>query len=202
MKGLLRKDYLSTRTILWIYICISIFFWTSYAFFQTALDKSWFFLFYPALLFGMLPISLMTQDETDHWEQFAGTLPFSRAQLVSSKFSFSLLVGLLSTTLMLVLFAIGLSMHSSIDWSAFLFPVILNLSYMLLSSGITLLLAFKFGTHKSRFIGLILIGVTSGLFFTLGFQLSFWGVIILPACALLFALCWYLSIRVYEKRDL
>lgn len=202
MKGLLRKDYLSIRMLLWIYLLIALCFWFGYSFFHTALDKAWFVLFYPALLFGLLPLSLMAQDEVDHWEQFAGTLPISRAQLVSSKFYFALLLGLLSTALMLVLFAMGLSTHSSIDWSVFLFSVILHLSYMLLSSGITLLLAFKFGTQKSRFIGLILVGATSGLFFTLGFQISSWGVILLPICALLFALCWYLSIRIYEKRDL
>lgn len=203
MKGLLRKDYLTIRLLFWIYLIMSLFFWFGFSISHHLMDGTFVVsLFYPALLMGMLPISLMTQDETDHWEQFAGTLPFSRAQLVSSKFCITLLLGAFSTALMLVAFTVGFCVSPPFDWSLLFLSALSYFSYLLLTSGVTLLLAFKFGTYKSRFIGLILIGGTSGLFFSLGFRLSAWSMAMLPISILLFLLCWFFSIRVYAKRDL
>ena len=81
MKGLLLKDlYMSAKycrafiAIVIIFLAVS--FWG---------DGNAFFIIYPVLLAGIIPTSLISYDERHKWDKYSGTLPYSRAQLVSAK---------------------------------------------------------------------------------------------------------------------
>ena len=87
MKGLLRKDiymaaqyYRAVLLVVAVFLLLTIFG-----------DGSLIFLAYPTMISGMLPITLLSYDTHFKWEQYSGTLPYTRAQLVTVKY----LVGLI-----------------------------------------------------------------------------------------------------------
>ena len=53
---------------------------------STMNTSQWFFLFYPCLLCGMIPVTLLAYDERSHWDQYALTLPVSRKEIVTGKY--------------------------------------------------------------------------------------------------------------------
>ena len=86
MKALLQKDLYQLRAYCKSYLLIcAVFFGIS-----LAGEGNLFFITYPAMLCSLIPATLQTYDERGKWACFAGTLPFTRAQLVSAKY----LVGL------------------------------------------------------------------------------------------------------------
>ena len=86
MKALLQKDLYQLRAYCKSYLLIcAVFFGIS-----PAGEGNLFFITYPAMLCSLIPATLQTYDERGKWACFAGTLPFTRAQLVSAKY----LVGL------------------------------------------------------------------------------------------------------------
>lgn len=86
MKALLQKDLYQLRAYCKSYLLICA------VFFGISLtgEGNLFFITYPAMLCSLIPATLQTYDERGKWACFAGTLPFTRAQLVSAKY----LVGL------------------------------------------------------------------------------------------------------------
>ena len=87
MKGLLLKDiymavqfYRAVLLVVAVFLLLTIFG-----------DGSLIFLAYPTMISGMLPITLLSYDTHFKWEQYSGTLPYTRAQLVTVKY----LVGLI-----------------------------------------------------------------------------------------------------------
>ena len=74
------------------------------------MDKSnMFFVFYPCLFCGMVPVNLLAYDERSRWLQYSGTLPYTRAQIVSGKYLIGLICGI--STLMTGLFREPLRME-------------------------------------------------------------------------------------------
>ncbi len=91
MKGLLVKDLYMSKTYCRVYLLIAAAFLALYAFSSVNGHENLFFLLYPTVLAGMVPINLIAYESQCKWEQFAGTLPYTRAQLVSAKY----LIGLM-----------------------------------------------------------------------------------------------------------
>ena len=62
----------------------------------------------PVMIAGILTMTLLSYDERDHWTQYSGTLPFTRAELVSCKY----LIGLcfFGITFLATLTAVGIQM--------------------------------------------------------------------------------------------
>ena len=57
-----------------------------------------FFVFYPCMLCGMIPVNLLGYDERSRWMQYSGTMPYTKTQIVSGKY----LIGLLAQLAMLI----------------------------------------------------------------------------------------------------
>ena len=57
-----------------------------------------FFVFYPCLLCGMIPVNLLAYDERSRWMQYSAALPYTKAQIVCGK----CLIGLLTQLTVLV----------------------------------------------------------------------------------------------------
>ena len=96
MKGLLTKEFymlITSSMVLFIPVFILL----------GLLTKNSFFLTYIGVLFAMMPISLMTFDETSHWESYVLGLPFDRRRIVSSKYIMTLILTVGAAAIMLLM---------------------------------------------------------------------------------------------------
>lgn len=207
MKGLLIKDLYLIKKLCRMVIIMDLVF-VAFSVFD---ERNLFFSYYCCLITGITPISLISYDEQGKWDVYAGTLPYSRAQLVSVKY----LVGLLCSVFILLLLAVArAAMHmyvgSFVPGEFFSFLMVLA-SLCLILPSLVLPLVFKFGAEKGRIFNMIVIGVACALStlattyniakpVKLSFSLP--SVFFLVLAALLYFLSWRLSIRIYTKREL
>ena len=206
MKGLLLKDlYLAAKHCRAFLLVAVVFLGVSFAG-----DENIFFIVYPTLITSMIPMTLISYDERDRWTQYSAALPYSRGQLVSSKY----LIGLFFTIIM-ALFTIWALILKMVLLSAISLYEIGILGIVLLVLGLigpTFLLpfVFRFGTEKGRILYYVMIGLicacgaaaaTAGDHVQLPSQKWTFAVVVLAAI-LLYAFSWHLSIHVYQKREL
>ena len=208
MKGLLLKDLYMMRKYCRSYLLIAVVFIAL----SFASNQNLFFVFYPCLLCGMIPVNLLGYDERSRWLQYSGTMPYTRAQIVSCKY----LIGLGVQVTMLLVTGIAQAIRMSID-GTFRFDEYIMLMMMLLimasiTSSITLPLVFKLGVEKGRIANYIVLGIVcagsviaSGLFIKdMQTQIKLNGV--LPIICFvgvgIYVLSWYLSIVFYQKREI
>lgn len=206
MKGLLLKDFYMVKKYCKFYVLIALAF-CAVSFLS---NTSQFFIFYPCILSGILPVTLLGYDERSKWDVYAGTLPYTKAQLVSCKYLLGLIVQLSMFLLMGLTQAVNLSYHGLFTWQRF--SVLLSMLLILSSSAvIPLPPMFRWGVEKGRIAYYVMVGVICGgsiaaanLFgFSLEVEVS-WNIPLLVLCAVavvLYALSWYLSIVFYQKRE-
>ena len=108
MKGLLLKDWYMVWKYCKYYFLLGIVF---FAF--SIVEDNMFFVFYPCLLCGIIPANLLGYDERSRWMQYSGTLPYTRAQIVSAKY----LIGLFAQTAMLFLMGIARGIRMGMNGS-------------------------------------------------------------------------------------
>ena len=207
MKGLLRKDiYMAAKYYRAVLLVVAVFLLlTIFG------DGSLIFLAYPTMISGMLPITLLSYDTHFKWEQYSGTLPYTRAQLVTVKY----LVGLIfSGGVLLVclgVLALRQILGEGFDLDTFLGAGLLCLGLGVASPVLLLPLAFKFGPEKGRLLFIVLIASLCGAGFALG-QTDFLSglaigntVVVALAAAgvtlVLYLLSWRLSIHFYQKKE-
>lgn len=204
MKGLLLKDtYMTVRLCRSILLLDAVFLgvWMFG-------NGDPFFLTYPCLLTTMVPMSLISYDEREKWDVFAGTLPYSRAQIVSCKY----LIGLCLSGLILAVAAVGQLFRGSAgdggDFQA-VFPGLL--AVCLLAPAVLYPFVFRFGAEKGRIVYYVVIAAACGGSVVLqsseaasalfGLSVSSVPLLALIAAAI-YAGSWLLSIRLYGKREL
>ena len=160
MKGLLRKDiYMAAKYYRAVLLVVAVFLLlTIFG------DGSLIFLAYPTMISGMLPITLLSYDTHFKWEQYSGTLPYTRAQLVTVKY----LVGLIfSGGVLLVclgVLALRQILGDGFDLDTFLGAGLLCLGLGVASPVLLLPLAFKFGPEKGRVLFFVLIDINCPMF--------------------------------------
>lgn len=205
MKGLLRKDLYMIwkygRTLIVIsalFLVLSI----------VSRGENFFFVIYPVLFGGVLPVTLLSYEERFGWDKLCDALPLSRRTVVCARYVTTLLCFFALYVLTLAALAFVLlpqGRASDLRELAALLPV-----FGLISPAVMLPLTLRFGIEKARIAYYALIGGVCAL-----------GVIImrrgpsldarftsrdltvsLLACVLVFAASWLLSIRLYEKREL
>ena len=213
MKGLLVKDLYMSKSYCRVYVLIAATFLVLHAVTTMSGNENLFFLLYPTVLAGMVPVNLIAYESQCKWEQFAGTLPYTRAQLVSAKY----LIGLLFFGILLVLSLAVMSLAMAIAGS--FSPVTLWNQIVLMalcffgSCTIILPLVFRFGVEKARIFYLTAIGLLCGLTAAIAFISSgssySWNVelpratpLMALAAAVVYLLSWGLSIRFYQEREL
>ena len=116
-----------------------------------------------AVLMGaVMPMTAMSYDEQSHWNTLAMMMPYSRKDIVLSKFilgyAFMAVSGLF---FLLIHLAITLFMGGSIQ------TVFLSLFSAILSGlffiAISTPILFKFGTQKGRFVFIVFVAIASAL---------------------------------------
>lgn len=207
MKGLLRKDlYMmgkycrSYLLLVIVFLCVSVFG-----------NDNLFFAFYPSLFSGMIPVSLLAYDERSRWTQYSGTLPYSKAQLVSGKY----IIGLMAQTAVLIATGIAQALRMNRNgifrWDDFAVLMLVIFGMAAVISSISLPFMFKLGVEKGRVAYYVMIGiacmgsVAASNLFRADWQgsMNVQGVlsVLVVAGIAVYALSWYLSVVFYQKRE-
>lgn len=207
MKGLLLKDtYMFSKLckafILIDIVFIVVSFWG---------EGNMFFVLYPCIISGMLPMTLISYDEREKWDKYSGTLPYTRAQLVSSKYLIGLFGNIIVFVLIAVVQAFRMAKGGTFVLEEYLTVITLLLSVSLIAPTILYPIVFKFGAEKGRIFYYIIIGsacAVSTVFINTDIGLfseklnNFLSIaIILAVIVLLYTASWLLSIQFYKKRE-
>lgn len=206
MKGLLRKDLY----MIWSYgrtlLVISAIFLFSSVFMPS--EENFFFVAYPVLMGGILPVTLLSYDERFGWNRYCDALPLTRKQVVDERYLMTLLS-------FLALFAVTLAVQAVVLLPKGRREDLVQLAGLLPCFGlaapaILLPVSLRYGVEKGRLVYFFIIGlvVAAGLVFSSDLlQVS--GTIgnggvaaVLLGALLVFGASWLLSIRIYAKREL
>ena len=208
MKGLLLKDWYMVKKYCRAYLLIAIVF-IAISFFS---NDNMFFVFYPCLLCGMIPVNLLAYDERSHWMQYSGTLPYTKTQIVSGKYLIGLLAQL--TVLAATGIAHGVKMYAAGNFVLGDFAVLMLLMLIVstLASSICLPFVFKLGVEKGRTAYYVMVGFVCGASVLASSILrgQLMGEIqpnlILGLLAIVgisvYILSWYLSVMFFKKKEI
>lgn len=211
MKGLLVKDFY----LLWKY-CRFLVVLIAVTIALSCLGReTMFFILYPCIFCGMVPMTLYAYDERDRWHVYAQTLPISKKQYVISKYLIGLMVSGAASFLAIVVQLIrqavigSASAERMLMMSAVMLVTMLALS--LLPCALLMPFVFKLGAEKGRIVYFLVVGVVCGGSMVLSdsFRMELpqldamiWMLLGLCALAGIYLLSIALSVRFYEKREL
>lgn len=208
MKGLLLKDWYMMKQYCRYYLFCAV----GFTALSVISSGNMFFVFYPCLLCGMIPVNLIGYDERSRWMQYCGTLPYTKAQVVSGKY----LIGLFSQLTVLLVIgtaqAAKMIISGNFDFGEFAVLILLMLIVSMLSSSISLPFIFKLGVEKGRTAYYVMVGfvcgasvLASGLFRgELGIEIKLNLVLTILAIVAIgiYIFSWYMSIVFYKKREI
>ena len=175
-------------------------------------DDNMFYVFYPCIICGIIPVNLLAYDERSRWIGYSCSLPCSRTQIVSAKY----LMGLMSQLAMI--FAIGavqgikMSVKGTFSLEEFSVLLLAVLLISIISSSVSLPFIFKLGVEKGRIAYYVMIGLVCALsviasnVFKGNVQISVPSgalqVVLALASVGIYALSWFLSVVFYSKREI
>ena len=209
MKGLLLKDFYMAAKYCRTYILIGVVFIA--VSFAGSNSENMFFVFYPCLLCGMIPVNLLAYDERSRWLEYSGTLPYTKAQIVSGKY----LIGIIVQGAMFL--AVGLSqavrMHLAGTFRLEEFALFMATIFAMatITSSITLPFMFRWGVEKGRIAYYCMIGFVcaagylGSVLFTGSTRLAvsqgaLMAILTLTGIAV-YAASWLAAIALYRKRE-
>ena len=207
MKGLILKDLLMAKKYCRSYAIIIIVFLT-----VAFANKENFFVSYPCILCGILPVTLLAYDERSHWLQYSCTLPYSRKQIVSVKYLIGISIQVTVLLLSAAVMAVKMKMSGSFSLSKLLFNVSVVFFISSLTASVNLPLMFKLGVEKGRVWYYIMVGVACALGVLVSGALSHsvsaaapgpvLSAVFLLVGVLMYFVSWSLAVRLFEKREL
>ena len=209
MKGLLLKDFYMTWKYCKLYLLIAAF---SIVMLFTEEGKDTFFIMYSCILCGLIPVNLLAYDERSRWVQYSAALPYTRGQIVSSKY----LIGLMAQTAMALVIGLAQAVKTAMYGGFFqagelLAAPLTALALTCALSSIIFPFVFKLGVEKGRIVFYVMIGAMCGgivlaadlVSSPSGAQTMMSVFPVFVCCGgLIYALSWYLSIIFYKKREL
>ncbi|MGM9615592.1 MAG: ABC-2 transporter permease [Oscillospiraceae bacterium] len=210
MKGLLLKDWYvaarSCRLHLAVILAMTII--------TILTDVGFMYLMYPILFAGIIPVYIQSVEEKWGWGGYVQTMPVTRRTVVSEKYIATLIAVAGSILLLAAAWAIRCAMTDA-AWRNTAPQFLILLCFGLVFPSVILPAMFRFGVEKGRVITLIVFAVGWAAVFAVAG--NFEGeagspeligrlVGILPvlaaAVAGLFALSWFVSVKLYETREL
>ncbi len=208
MKGLLLKDWYMMKKYCRYYLFCAV----GFTVLSVMSAGNMFFIFYPCLLCGMIPVNLIGYDERSRWMQYSGTMPYTKAQIVSGKY----LIGLFSQLALLLLMgaahAVKMMLAGDFVPGEFAVLMLLMLIVSTLSSSISLPFIFKLGVEKGRTAYYVMVGfVCAASFIVSNLFKGQLGTEIKPNLVLailavvgigIYVFSWYMSIVFYKKREI
>lgn len=219
MKAMLYADWLNFRQS----IRSMLFILAVFAFAAFAWSRPMFFIMIVVMLSIMMPATLCASDQAYGWDKLSLSLPILRREVVGSKYLMGLLVNL-------ALLALAVAMtvaYSIVDPSASMVENLVSLFggelISLLLMGLMLTVTFKFGVEKSRYIliavvwipilslaAIVKFDIIPNIvdMFKQGSDRLLTAPAGLPLAAALFvclavyAFCYAISVRTYQKKEL
>lgn len=183
----------------------------------SSVGENIFILFYPVVLGGVIPVTLLSCDEKSNWSVYAETFPYTKRELVSSKY----LVSLFYLAAMVVLSVGSQVIHmlratGEVQLQSCLYMLMALAAVGLAVPGIMLPTTFKLGVDKGRmmYYGVVVIACAMlGIFGVMkelsanvteiARSLKDWFVpAILAAAVIVFVVSWILSVKFYQEREL
>lgn len=200
MKGLMLKDY-----YLFIKRCKQFLFIIAIFTILSIMDNdSSLFIMYPCVIVALLPMTLISYDERDKWEDYAFCLPYSKREMVVEKY----LVGLIINVVMVFVIALVKGvMQGTVDLN-----LIMTLGAVsLLTPAVMLPFIFKFGVEKGRIAYYVVLGVFFSFvfFFTseefdsskvMVISQTVSNLILLGVSTIFYAFSMLISVRFFERR--
>lgn len=207
MKGLLLKDlYMAVKYFRMFFLVAVAFIAASFF-----INENEFFIYYPCLLCGMLPLNLQSYDEKSKWEIYSQALPYTKAQAVGGKYIFGLAAQLMVILPTAVRIALWLHLSGTFSWVLYLTMMASLVTMGLALPAFSLPLIFRYGVEKGRMAQYLLIVIFCGslsaasIWFAEGLPTiqTFPGLslLIFLAAIGMYAASWYLSIVFYRKRE-
>ena len=208
MKGLLLKELYLIKKYCKMYLLITIVFVGA----SLVNNDNMFFIFYPCLLCGMIPVNLLSLDERSKWLQYSLSLPYSRAQLVSSKYLIGLFTQIAVVLIIAISQAIKMKISNTLSLDALASIVFTVIIMATVSASISLPFMFKYGVEKGRVAYYAMIGIVcaGGVLASKLLSTNVDGTVsfdkALPLLCLagigIYALSWYISTAVFKKREI
>ncbi len=203
MKGLLIKDlYMIINYCRTSFLLDAVF--IAFSFF---VRENIYFLMFPILISGIMPITLLSLDEKFGWLKYSGTTPCKKAFVVSEKYLIGLIMQFATSLLIMAVSLIGTCFTVGLDLASSAAAVGIFFAVSLLFPAFCLPFCFWLGTEKGRICYLILTGVMVGSFMsivTFG-EIPKIGTAIVAAAALaiiaVYAISWAISIRIFKKKE-
>lgn len=209
MKGLMIKEFYLLRKTCWIYLAIALVFVAA-----SALGDV-FMLFYPAVLAGIIPMNLISYDEKSKWSVYAEVFPYTKKEIVASKYlvvlAYLAFLGVLST----VVQAANAALHpGKFQFQFYLSGVLSLLAVGLIVPGIMLPAIFKLGTEKGSMVYygvVVIVLLLFGLMGTVtdlntGYLARERDQMFIPVLLVFgiaaYAVSWMLSVKFYQEREL
>lgn len=211
MKGLLLKDFYFTRLALIFSIIATVCFSLASYYHET---NSYFFIFYPVVLSGIIIFSTFAYEEKFKLSLFTEALPCSRTKVVNAKYILVLIYTGISTVITASVQVAKLLQGKNCLSSDVLSTVSLLVLMALLPQALSIPLLIKFNATKAQYIVYFIIGAVMGFTgfingFTEGMSDGqavnippYISLIFISIAIIIFALSWFISIRIYNKRDL
>lgn len=207
MKGLLLKDWYMVMKYCKAYLLISLVFIGV----SIMSDDNFFFILYPCILCGMIPVTLLGYDERSKWDQYCAALPYTKAQIVSGKYLLGMGTQIGMLLLSAVIQVIRMRVSGAFSWKSFssILSMLAILSF--LTPAISLPPMFRWGVEKGRMAYYISVGLVCGIsafvvnvsdITLLGFLPNSAAMLLLGLASLVaYGISWYLSILFYQKRE-
>ena len=208
MKGLLLKDWYMVKKYCRAYLLITVVF-IAVSLFS---NDNMFFVFYPCLLCGMIPVNLLGYDERSRWMQYSGTLPYTRTQIVCGKYIIGLLAQLAILVVTGIVQAAKMIVAGNFVFGDFAVLMLLMLIVSTLTSSICLPFVFKLGVEKGRTAYYIMVGFVCGAsvlassIFRERLMSEIQPDIILTVLAIVgigvYIFSWYMSVVFFKRREI
>ena len=212
MRGLLLKDFYMIMKYCWSVLLVAVFFVAITLF---GSQQSFFYIF-PVIILSELPTMIYLQDEHAKWTVYGETLPYTRAQIVSSKY----IIGLIScgsgVLIAAAVQAVGAMRTGSFDFSSGVVGLAFMFSIGLITSAVMMPFVFRFGAAKGRIAYLVVTCIACGGVAALAsvdrdlFEITGSSVlsdmppvaVIVFAALLVYACSWGISVFLYKRREL
>ena len=206
MKGLLLKDWYMVMKYCKAYLLICLVFIGV----SIMSDDNFFFILYPCILSGMIPVTLLGYDERSKWDQYCAALPYTKAQIVSGKYLIGMAAQIGMLVLSTVVQGIRMQVKGTFSWESFGSILSMLAAISFLAPAVSLPPMFRWGTEKGRMAYYISVGLICGIS---AFLVSVSGITVLGslpsstamlllglASLVAYGISWYLSILFYQKR--
>lgn len=206
MKALLYKDFLGILKYCRFHLMLCGIFLVGTAF----IGDMEFMRTYVLVFTGVLPITLIAYEESEHWDRLALTMPLSRRIIVTEKYLVSLLLQGVGTILAGVSMAAQMIRGGQLDVQALFTGLLLILALAVAMPSLMLPVIFKVGAERGRLAYTLVLGIAMGCIVSgaavmseldSGLNIDAVAVILAGAVVLMYPISWALAVHWYENRE-